>query len=91
MVMSAANAVDDNNDAAPAATRDLRYASASPFGAVRQATEASQPELNAGRWHRILKRRLTLILKVDNPLRLFFVDGIGRTKTRRTSPQSLTM
>jgi hypothetical protein len=40
---------------------------ASPFCAVRQTTQASPPELTAGRWHRILKRRLTLIFKVDNP------------------------
>jgi hypothetical protein len=68
--MSAANAIDGNRDAAPAATRDLTLR----MGFVLLAGEARQrrphiKKLTAGRWQQILKRRLTLIFKVDNPLR----------------------
>jgi hypothetical protein len=66
MVISAANAIDDNNDAAPAATRDLTLRIGFALWCSEAGNGASHPELTAGRWHRILKRRLTLILKVDN-------------------------
>jgi hypothetical protein len=70
MAMSAANAVDDNRDAAPAAIRNLTLR----IGFVLlsgEADEASHQKLTSGRWHQILKRYLTLIFKVDN-LRRFF-------------------
>jgi hypothetical protein len=65
--MSAANAIDDNNDAAPAATRDITLR----IGFVLLSGEAdnggpTSKKLTAGRWHQMLKRRLTLIFKVDN-------------------------
>src|SRR4051812_14425269 len=68
--MSAANAAVDNTDAAPAAIRDLTLR----IGFVLlsgEADEASHQKLTSRRCHQILKRRLTLIFKVDN-LRRFF-------------------
>jgi hypothetical protein len=65
MVMSAANAIDDKDDTAPATTRDLTLR----IGFALLCDEADNkglPELTAGRWHLILKRRLTLIFKVNN-------------------------
>jgi hypothetical protein len=70
MAISAADAADDNNDAAPAAIRNLTLR----IGFVLlsgEADEASHQKLTSGRWHQILKRHLTLIFKVDN-LRRFF-------------------
>src|SRR3954452_3901296 len=68
--MSAAKAPDDSKDAAPAAIRILTLR----IGFVLlsgEADEASHQKLTSGRCHQILKRRLTLIFKVDN-LRRFF-------------------
>src|SRR3954462_9156637 len=70
MAISAANAPDESRDAAPAAIRILTLR----IGFVLlsgEADEASHQKLTAGRCHQILKRRLTLIFKVDN-LRRFF-------------------
>ena len=70
MAMSAANAVDDSKAAAPAATRNLTLR----IGFVLLSGEADNggltfQKLTAGRCHQMFKRHLTLILKVDNPLR----------------------
>jgi hypothetical protein len=70
MGMSAANAIDDNSDAAPAATTNLTLR----IGFVLLASEADNDrphieKLTGGRWHQMFKRRLTLIIKVDKPLR----------------------
>jgi hypothetical protein len=63
--MSAASAAVDNNDAAPAAMRNLTLR----IGFVLLAGEAKRrphiEKLTAGRCHEILKYRLTLIFKVD--------------------------
>jgi hypothetical protein len=69
MAMSAANATDDNRDAAPAATRDLTLRIGFVLLAGEATTEASHQKLTIGRCLKILKRHLTLIIKVDNPLR----------------------
>jgi hypothetical protein len=68
--MSAANATDDNRDAAPAATRNLTLRMGFVLLSGEATAEASHQKLTAGRCHQILKRRLTLIFKVDNPLRM---------------------
>jgi hypothetical protein len=70
MGMSAANAIDDDSDAAPAATKNLTLR----IGFVLLTGEADSggphiEKLTAGRCHQMLKRHLTLIIKVDNPLR----------------------
>jgi hypothetical protein len=67
--MSAANATDDNRDAAPAATRDLTLRIGFVLLSGEATAEASHQKLTVGRCHQMLKRRLTLIFKVDNPLR----------------------
>jgi len=64
--ISAANAIDEISDAAPAARRDLTLR----IGFVLMAGEAEYKcltfwKLTAGRSHQILKRHLTLIFKVD--------------------------
>src|SRR4051812_17716160 len=85
MAISAANAPDDNKDAAPAAIRILTLR----IGFVLlsgEADEASHQKLTAGRCHQILKRHLTLIIKVDNPRR-FFQAGVPMMAN---APQSLT-
>jgi hypothetical protein len=68
--MSAANATDDNRDAAPAATRDLTLRIGFVLLSGEATAEASHQKLTVGRCHQMLKRRLTLIFKVDN-LRIF--------------------
>jgi transposase-like protein len=65
--MSAANAVVDNNDAALAAMRNLTLR----IGSVLLAGEADKESLTSKNprrepSHQNLKRRLTLIFKVDN-------------------------
>jgi hypothetical protein len=71
MAMSAADAIDDNKDAAPAATTNLTLR----IGFALLSGEADNggltfQKLTAGGWHQMFKRHLTLILKVDNPLRM---------------------
>jgi hypothetical protein len=65
MGMSAANAAVGNSDAAPTAIKYLTLRIGSVLLAVRQARKASHLKLTAGRCHQKLKRRLTLIFKVD--------------------------
>jgi hypothetical protein len=61
--MSAADTIDDNKDAAPATTKNFTLR----IGFVLLAGEADGPtsKSRCGRWHQMLKRRLTLIFKVD--------------------------
>jgi hypothetical protein len=64
--ISAANAIDEISDAAPAARRDLTLR----IGFVLMAGEAKCRcltfwKLTAGRSHQMFKRHLTLIFKVD--------------------------
>jgi hypothetical protein len=96
MAMSAANATDDNRDAAPAATRDLTLRIGFVLLAGEATTEASHQKLTIGRCLKILKRHLTLIIKVDNPLRTTCpacaVDGeitrnFNRLPNRRAPPK----
>ncbi|WOH70090.1 hypothetical protein [Bradyrhizobium sp. BWA-3-5] len=67
MAMSAANAAEDNNVAAPAAMKDFTLR----MGSVLLSGEADYKKAplqnsRTGRWHQMFKRRLTLIFKVDN-------------------------
>src|SRR6266702_4900295 len=68
--MSAANATDDNRNAAPAATKNLTLRMGFVLLSGEAAAETPHQKLTGGRWHQILKRRLTLIFKVVNPLRM---------------------
>jgi hypothetical protein len=66
--MSAANAADEIRVAAAAASKDLTLR----IGFVLLAGEANMDaprseNSRAGRWHKMLKRHLTLIFKVDFP------------------------
>jgi hypothetical protein len=75
MAISAASAIDDNKDAAPATTKIFTLR----IGFVPLAGEADGPtsKLTAGRWHQMFKRRLTLIFKVDfSPTKLSFSVSI---------------
>src|SRR5882762_10451466 len=81
--MSAANAADDNRDAAPAATRDLTLRIGFVLLSGEATAEASHQKLTVGRCHQMLKRRLTLIFKVDNPLRMIRPAIVGGDKIMR--------
>src|SRR3954451_6151056 len=79
--MSAANATDDNRDAAPAARRVLTLRMGFVLLSGEATAEASHQKLTVGRCHQMLKRRLTLIFKVDN-LRRFFVAACMEHESR---------
>jgi hypothetical protein len=87
--MSAANAADDNRDAAPAATRHLTLR----IGFVLLSGEADNggltSKLTLGRCHQILKRRLTLIFKVDNLLPTTARLGLDRSVYERFVDKSV--
>jgi hypothetical protein len=78
MAMSAAEAIDDNSDAAPAAMKNLTLRIGFVLLAVRQT--APHRKLTPGRWHQMLKRRLTLIFKVDNSRTEIAVQLLPRQK-----------
>src|ERR1700687_1466109 len=83
--MSAANATDDNRDAAPAAMRNLTLR----IGFVLLAGEADKApllKLTGGRWHQIIKRRLTLIFKVVI-LGGFFASDVCGARAGAFAPQ----
>jgi hypothetical protein len=84
--MSAANAIEDNKDAAPATTKIFTLR----IGFVLLAGEADGPtsKLTPGRCHQMFKRRLTLILKVDFS-RTRLLRKIPLTQKRWQAPQSL--
>src|SRR3954469_15121325 len=69
MGTSAAEAIDGNRDAAPAAMRNLTLRIGFVLLSGEAEAEASHQKLTLGRCLKILKRHLTLIIKVDNLLR----------------------
>jgi hypothetical protein len=64
--ISAANAIDEIRDAAPAARRDLTLRIGFVLWAGEANTRAPRSgNSRIGRWQQMLKRYLTLIFKVD--------------------------
>ena len=82
--MSAANAAVENRVAAPAASKDLTLRIGFVLLAGEATTEASHQKLTVGRCLKMLKRHLTLIIKVDNSLRTTCPACAGRGEIMRS-------